>query len=92
MDIKSELIKILQNNSLLRKTALKCFNKINLGENSLNVSNIHFKNNYIRMKGIKNNLTCAGQSFLQHCKIYIVGTNNTVITVSYTHLTLPTIA
>lgn len=79
MDIKSELIKILQNNSLLRKTALKCFNKINLGENSLNVSNIHFKNNYIRMKGIKNNLTCAGQSFLQHCKIYIVGTNNTVI-------------
>lgn len=31
------------------------------------------------MKGIKNNLTCAGQSFLQHCKIYIVGTNNTVI-------------
>lgn len=32
MDIKSELIKILQNNSLLRKTALKCFNKINLAK------------------------------------------------------------
>ena len=69
MDIRSCVINIIQNNLLFRNFAIKIFNKIQPGDNILNIDNIHFKSNFINIHGKANCLRCVGESFLQRCQI-----------------------
>lgn len=78
MDIRSCVINIIQNNLLFRNFAIKIFNKIQPGDNILNIDNIHFKSNFINIHGKANCLRCVGESFLQRCQIYINGEGNII--------------
>ena len=64
---------------ILKHLAFILRNKLTIGDNSFQATNIHFKNNIIDMRrGKKQSLLCEATSFLRDCSVLMVGRENLV--------------
>lgn len=86
MSVKQSILKLLESNPASCYCVIKLFNKLQVKNNTLKVSNLHFRRNKIRLLGSGNILDCGEGSFLQGCSVHISGLNNRVTVANNTEV------
>lgn len=63
---------------IIRKSILKCFNKLNIRESIFQVESIHFKKNKVFLQK-DNYFECKADGFMQNSMVYMENYNNSII-------------
>ena len=69
---------IIENNVYLRKIAIRMNNRIEEGDNTCKIENVHSKDNKVYLGGMNNRFDADENCILRHCGFYVQGDNNII--------------
>lgn len=78
-EFEKNILTSLCKNKMFKNFVISIFNKLEMDHNEIVVSNIHFKNNRIKMNdGERQTILCHNQSFLRVCRVQMRGIENSI--------------